>query len=169
MSPLQGLVSNSTELIRVMLERAEESGVELRGQTKTHKTVEGGILQTGGTKRKIVTSTLIEVVKGGRGGWGFVHLNCSITIIVLQCEMYADAGFDDILYGFPFIPSHLERVFRLTSRLEMFHMMVTSEEMCQYLASNEPPEGKSWSVFLKVNIIILSSIIVQLLWGIDTD
>ena len=65
--------------------------------------------------------------------------------------------------------SHLERVFRLTSRLEMFHMMVTSEEMCQYLASNEPPEGKSWSVFLKVNIIILSSIIVQLFWGTNTD
>ena len=46
---------------RKMLERAESSGVDLRGQTKTHKTVEGGILQTGGTKRKIVTSTLVEV------------------------------------------------------------------------------------------------------------
>ena len=44
-----------------MLERAASSGVDLRGQTKTHKTVEGGILQTGGTKRKIVTSTLVEV------------------------------------------------------------------------------------------------------------
>ena len=61
--------------MRRMLERAEECGVELRGQTKTHKTVEGGILQTGGTKRKIVTSTLIEVVKGGCGGWGFVTLS----------------------------------------------------------------------------------------------
>ena len=28
--------------------------------------------------------------------------------------MYADAGFDDILYGFPFIPSHFDRVFRLS-------------------------------------------------------
>ena len=44
-----------------MLERAESNGVDLRGQTKTHKTIEGGILQTGGTKRKIVTSTLVEV------------------------------------------------------------------------------------------------------------
>ena len=52
-----------------MREQKLVSGVELRGQTKTHKTVEGGILQTGGTKRKIVTSTLIEVVKGvGVGG-----------------------------------------------------------------------------------------------------
>ena len=61
--------------MRRMLERAEESGVELRGQTKTHKTVEGGIIQTGGTKRKIVTSTLIEVVKGGCGGVGFLNLS----------------------------------------------------------------------------------------------
>ena len=44
-----------------MLERCRSSGVSLRGQTKTHKTVEGGVLQTGGTKRKIVTSTLTEV------------------------------------------------------------------------------------------------------------
>ena len=70
--------------------------------------------------------------------------------------MYADAGFDDILYGFPFIPPHLERVTKLTSRLEMFHVMVTSEDMCQYLAIHQPPEGKSWSVFLKVDIDKLS-------------
>ena len=50
-----------TILLRLMLETASSSGVELRGQTKTHKTVEGGIIQTGGTKKKIVTSTLIEV------------------------------------------------------------------------------------------------------------
>ena len=72
--------------------------------------------------------------------------------------MYADAGFDDILYGFPFIPSHLERVAKLTSRLEMFHTMVTSREMCQYLANNNPPEGKSWSVFLKVDIALSLSL-----------
>ena len=50
-----------TILLRLMLDTASSSGVELRGQTKTHKTVEGGIIQTGGTKKKIVTSTLIEV------------------------------------------------------------------------------------------------------------
>ena len=34
-----------------MLARADEAGIKLRGQTKTHKTVEGALLQTGGTKR----------------------------------------------------------------------------------------------------------------------
>ena len=69
-------------IFRAMLERAQESGVELRGQTKTHKTVEGGILQTGGTKRKIVTSTLIEVVKGGCGGCVSLWFSFSIKKIL---------------------------------------------------------------------------------------
>ena len=68
--------------------------------------------------------------------------------------MYADAGFDDILYGFPFIQSHLDRVWRLTQRLDMFHIMVTNMEMCQYLAQNSPPPDKKWSVFLKVEILL---------------
>jgi D-serine deaminase-like pyridoxal phosphate-dependent protein len=34
-----------------MLELASKMNIKLRGQTKTHKTVEGAILQTGGTKR----------------------------------------------------------------------------------------------------------------------
>ena len=29
---------------------SRKHGVQLRGQTKTHKTVEGGVLQTGGTR-----------------------------------------------------------------------------------------------------------------------
>jgi len=110
-----------------MLELARLNGINLRGQTKTHKTVEGGVLQTGGTKRKIVTSTLVE------------------------CEMYADHGFDDILYGFPFIQAHLERVFALTERLEEFHLMVANKEACQTLEQATPPQGKLWSVFLKVD------------------
>ena len=35
----------------VMLARAKEAGVDLRAQVKTHKTLEGAVMQTGGTKR----------------------------------------------------------------------------------------------------------------------
>ena len=42
-----------------------------------------------------------------------------MTSTLVECEMYAGAGFDDILYGFPFIPGHLERVYRLTASLDM--------------------------------------------------
>ena len=34
-----------------MLEKAGQMGVKLRGQTKTHKTIKGAILQTGGTNK----------------------------------------------------------------------------------------------------------------------
>ena len=57
----EGVVICHSYLNRRMLETASDNGVKLRGQTKTHKTVEGGILQTGGTKRGIVTSTFVEV------------------------------------------------------------------------------------------------------------
>ena len=81
----------------------------------------------GGTKRKIVTSTLTE------------------------CEMYADAGFEDILYGFPYIQSHQERAWKLRERLAEFHLMVASLTSAKDLASHAPPKGKTWSVFLKVS------------------
>jgi len=110
-----------------MLETASVNGVKLRGQTKTHKTVEGGILQTGGTKRGIVTSTFVE------------------------CDMYADAGFDDILYGFPFVPSHFEKVYDLTQKLSEFHLMVTNISMCRYISQRAPPPGKLWSLVLKID------------------
>ena len=34
-----------------LLAIAKKNGISLRGHVKTHKTVEAGILQTGGTKR----------------------------------------------------------------------------------------------------------------------
>ena len=36
---------------KAMLDKASKMGVQLRGQTKTHKTLEGGIIQTGDTKK----------------------------------------------------------------------------------------------------------------------
>ena len=50
---------------------------------------EGAILQTGGTRRGLVCSTLDE------------------------CEFFADNDFDDILFGHPFIEHHLQRVNKL--------------------------------------------------------
>ena len=40
--------------------------------------------------------------------------------------MYADAGFEDILYGFPYIPSHQARAWKLRERLHEFHLMVAT-------------------------------------------
>jgi len=56
-----------------MLGRAAGLGVRLRPHVKTHKTVGGALLQTGGRRSGIVVSTLAEA------------------------EHFADHGFDDIL------------------------------------------------------------------------
>ena len=40
--------------------------------------------------------------------------------------MYADAGFEDILYGFPYIASHQARAWKLRERLNEFHLMVAT-------------------------------------------
>jgi D-serine deaminase-like pyridoxal phosphate-dependent protein len=113
---------------KTMLERAKNMGdVKVRGQTKTHKTVEGAIIQTGGTKKCLVTSTLNE------------------------SEMYADAGFDDILYGYPLLQSHMRRNYALAERLDQYHVMVVNFEGVELLKNTPPPPNKKWSVFLKVD------------------
>lgn len=112
---------------RNMLNTCKALGVSLRAQTKTHKTIEVAELQTGRTRRGLVTSTLDE------------------------SEFYADHGFDDILYGFPLIPQHMERVAALTARLNQFHVMVDSRLAVETLRETTPPMGKKWSVFLKVD------------------
>ena len=110
-----------------MLATANGANVKLRCQTKTHKTVEGAIIQTGGTKRCIVTSTLNE------------------------CEMYAEAGFDDILYGFPLLQAHMKRNYKLTAALDEYHVMVSNMEGADILLSATPPPNKRWSVYMKVD------------------
>merc|ERR1712223_91434 len=104
-----------------MIEKACQMGVQLRGQTKTHKTIEGAILQTGGTKRCIVVSTLNEA------------------------EIYAQNGFDDILYGYPLLDHHMARNFELTRNLQNYHVMVNSLQSVATLINHEPPADKKWS------------------------
>eukprot|EP00095_Tigriopus_kingsejongensis_P008747 maker-scaffold92_size382268-snap-gene-1.18 protein:Tk08747 transcript:maker-scaffold92_size382268-snap-gene-1.18-mRNA-1 annotation:"d-serine dehydratase-like" len=82
-----------------MWARAQDAGIQVRGQTKTHKTVEGAILQTKGSKRGLVTSTLVET------------------------EMLAQAGFDDILYGYPILQTHMERNMVLAQKITTYHLM----------------------------------------------
>ena len=82
-----------------------------------------------------------------------------MTSTLVECEMYADHGFDDILYGFPYIQSHHERIYALTERLNEFHLMVTAKDACQMLEKSIPPPGKIWSVFLKVNILVKMKIV----------
>ncbi|KAL3854651.1 hypothetical protein ACJMK2_013911 [Sinanodonta woodiana] len=111
----------------IMIEQCKQYGVELRPHMKTHKTIEGGILMTGGTKKKIVVSTLAEA------------------------EFYADNGFDDILYGFPIIKEKLDRCAKLVNRLDMFHLMFDNLTSLEAIKSSTLDLGKKWSVFLELD------------------
>eukprot|EP00438_Fugacium_kawagutii_P013045 Skav208338 [mRNA] locus=scaffold1961:411692:420858:+ [translate_table: standard] len=52
-----------------MLRRAQDLGCQLRPHMKTHKTLQGGVLATGGTKRCIAVSTLAEAEFYAEGGF----------------------------------------------------------------------------------------------------
>ncbi|KAL3854648.1 hypothetical protein ACJMK2_013909 [Sinanodonta woodiana] len=110
-----------------MIDRCMTLGVELRPHMKTHKTIEGAILMTGGNKRKISVSTLAEA------------------------EFYADNGFDDILFAHPFITQRLDRCVALANRLEAFHVMIDSSYAIESLTQNPLSSGKKWSVLLEVD------------------
>eukprot|EP00747_Dinoflagellata_sp_TGD_P135989 gnl/TRDRNA2_/TRDRNA2_175499_c8_seq1.p1 gnl/TRDRNA2_/TRDRNA2_175499_c8~~gnl/TRDRNA2_/TRDRNA2_175499_c8_seq1.p1 ORF type:complete len:372 (+),score=50.18 gnl/TRDRNA2_/TRDRNA2_175499_c8_seq1:70-1185(+) len=109
-----------------MLARASALGVKLRPHVKTHKTLEGGEIQTGGTLRRIAVSTLAEA------------------------RFFADGGFDDILYAVPVAADKLAEAADLTERLEQFHVVVDHRTQIDALARS-PPIGKPWSVVLMVD------------------
>eukprot|EP00936_MAST-01D_sp_MAST-1D-sp1_P002510 g2510.t1 len=76
-----------------MLQRAAALGCRLRPHVKTHKTIEGALLQTGGARRGITVSTLAEAA------------------------FFAEAGFEDILYAVPITPDKLPEAAALTVAL----------------------------------------------------
>uniref|UniRef100_A0A8D0L963 D-serine dehydratase-like domain-containing protein n=1 Tax=Sphenodon punctatus TaxID=8508 RepID=A0A8D0L963_SPHPU len=107
-----------------MIERFQVLGVRLRPHMKTHKTLEGGNLMTGGTRRGIVVSTLAEA------------------------RLFADGGFDDILYAYPLPFDKVEECAALTERLEAFQVLVDSQEALGQLMKRRLSRGKRWQVEL---------------------
>eukprot|EP00928_Gymnodinium_smaydae_P026466 TRINITY_DN20777_c0_g2_i1.p1 TRINITY_DN20777_c0_g2~~TRINITY_DN20777_c0_g2_i1.p1 ORF type:complete len:386 (-),score=85.11 TRINITY_DN20777_c0_g2_i1:61-1218(-) len=111
-----------------MRARAQKLGVKLRPHLKTHKTIEGALLQTGGSKRGVVVSTLAEA------------------------KFFADGGFEDILYAVPITPDKLDDAALLAGRLEAFHVLVDHAAQFEgILARGAPAVGKKWSVVVMVD------------------
>ncbi|CAK9112714.1 D-threo-3-hydroxyaspartate dehydratase (D-THA DH) (D-THA dehydratase) (Threo-3-hydroxy-D-aspartate ammonia-lyase) [Durusdinium trenchii] len=106
-----------------MLQRAKQLGCQLRPHMKTHKTIQGGVLATDGTKRCITVSTLAEA------------------------EFYADAGFEDICYAVPITAEKLPRAAQLHERC-LFHVCVDHPQAVEARCGQA---NKPWSVFLMVD------------------
>ncbi|XP_012678852.1 D-threo-3-hydroxyaspartate dehydratase isoform X2 [Clupea harengus] len=112
---------------RVMLERFQKLGVQLRPHMKTHKTVECADIMTGGARRCIVVSTLAEA------------------------SFFADHGYDDILYAYPLPFDKVERCAQLAERLSLFHVLVDNSAALEELRKRPLKQGKAWHVWMKLD------------------
>jgi D-serine deaminase-like pyridoxal phosphate-dependent protein len=106
-----------------MRDKALASGVAFRPHVKTHKTIEIGRMQHGGTTGPITVSTLAEA------------------------EFFADAGFNDITYAVPIPPEKLARAAALARRIERLNILVDSERALRAIEAS----GQMFDVYLKID------------------
>ena len=108
-----------------MLGRAKKLGCELRPHVKTHKTVQGALMQTGNRRSKITVSTLAEA------------------------EFFSERGFDDIVYAVPLDSSKIERAAEVSASIERFHVVVDNmQQLVSLLSYGRPSPGKRWSIVI---------------------
>ncbi len=109
-----------------VLDKAKQLNVKLRPHVKTHKTIEGALLQNGGQKGPIAVSTMAEA------------------------RFFADHGFDDILYAFPVTPDKFDEISKL-NKIIKFSVLSDSisvlEQLNEFLDKSDTLIG----VLLKVD------------------
>jgi D-serine deaminase-like pyridoxal phosphate-dependent protein len=110
-----------------MRAKALRSGVAFRPHVKTHKTVEVGRLQHGGSIGPITVSTLAEA------------------------EYFAADGFRDITYAMPIAPAKLARAAQLAARLERLNILLDSEVTLRAVEEYAHAHGVVFYAFLKVD------------------
>jgi D-serine deaminase-like pyridoxal phosphate-dependent protein len=110
-----------------MRNKALASGVAFRPHVKTHKSVEVGRMQHGGTVGPITVSTLAEG------------------------EAFAEAGFRDITYAVPIAPEKLARARALACRIERLSILIDSEAALRAIEAFHSLESFVFDVFLKVD------------------
>src|SRR5436305_3868788 len=105
-----------------MAARARQLGVALRPHAKTHKCVELGRLQLARGARGLTVSTLVEA------------------------EVFARAGFEDLTWAFPIDPSHIPHARRIAEETgATLRVVVDDERTARALA------GSGLHVWLKVD------------------
>ncbi|SCU79757.1 LANO_0A07404g1_1 [Lachancea nothofagi CBS 11611] len=120
-----------------MLRNAVHLNADFRAHVKTHKTLEGTLLQLGSGElrtKKIVVSTLIEA-------WGLLPLIKQGLIT-------------DVLFSLPVVKSRLSELTELGALVPNLRLMVDNKEQLEVLAefSKEYNIQKKWSLFIKVNM-----------------
>src|SRR5664279_5718104 len=109
-----------------MRAKALAADVAFRPHVKTHKTIEIGRMQHGGSIGPITVSTMAEA------------------------EFFADAGFRDITYAVPVAPEKLPRVAALAARIERLNILIDSDVALRAVEEFHAAHGVIYDVFLKV-------------------
>src|SRR3954468_19763824 len=110
-----------------MRRKALDSKVLFRPHMKTHKTLEVGRMQHGGSLGAITVSTLAEA------------------------EFFADGGFGDITYAVPIAPEKLARAASLASKIERLNILIDSEVALRAVEEFHAANGIVFDVFLKID------------------
>src|SRR5207245_7844481 len=105
-----------------MAERAQRLGVRLRPHAKTHKCVELGRLQVQHGARGLTVATLVEA------------------------EVFARAGFADLIWAFPIDPSHVPHARRIAQETGATLRVVVDD-----LPTARAPAGSGLHVWLQVD------------------
>ena len=110
-----------------MRQKALDSGVAFRPHVKTHKVVEIGRMQHGGSNGPITVSTLEEA------------------------RHFAAGGFRDITYAVPIAPAKLERAAAIAAGIDRLNLLIDSVEAFRAIEEFSTTSGVSFGVFLKVD------------------
>jgi D-serine deaminase-like pyridoxal phosphate-dependent protein len=111
-----------------MLLRASNLGCTLRPHVKTHKTIQGALMQTNNRFSSITVSTLAEA------------------------EFFIKNGFTDVLYAVPIDPFKIPRAAKLAKNKNTLLIMVDSIDQLQHLLSYGPPSPRTpWNLAIMVD------------------
>jgi D-serine deaminase-like pyridoxal phosphate-dependent protein len=110
-----------------MRARVAERGAVLRPHVKTHKTVEGALLQCGGKPSPITVSTLAEA------------------------RLFSAAGFSDITYAVPIPPAKLPAVAELLRGGTTVNLLLDNESMRAEMEAFATAQDVRLPIFLKVD------------------
>jgi len=110
-----------------MREKAERSNVRFRPHVKTHKSVEIGRLQFGGSIGPITVSTLAEA------------------------EFFAADGFRDITYAFPIAPDKLARAAALAAKIDRLSLLFDHSQTLDAIEFFARTNSVGFDLWLKVD------------------
>ena len=115
-----------------MIDNAKHLGADFRPHIKTHKTVEGTLLQLGNQGDKIVVSTMMEA-------WNVLKHIPQIK---------------DVHFSLPVVKSRIEEFAEFSKNVEHLRLMLDQVDQLNALVEyrKKNPDIKKWSIFIKIDM-----------------